>query len=82
MHHGERQLLSHSQGLTGDLIHDAPLLCGNLPAGSSQLVLVLRTQAANQVTSVNVHGAAGLAHAIHSTGLNAVVLVLLTQMLR
>ena len=81
MHHGERQLLSHGQGLTGDLIHDAPLLCGDLPAGSGQLVLVLGTQAANQVTGVDVHGAAGLAHAVHCTGLNAVVLVLLTQAL-
>ena len=81
VHHGERQLLSHSQRLTGDLVHDAPLLCGDLPAGSGQLVLVLRTQAANQITGVNVHGAAGLAHAVHSTGLNAVVLVLLTQAL-
>ena len=79
--HGERQLLSHGQGLTGDLVHDAPLLCGDLPAGSGQLVLVLGTQAANQVTGVDVHGAAGLAHAVHSTGLNAVVLVLLTQAL-
>ena len=82
VHHGERQLLSHGQGLAGDLIHDAPLLRGNLPAGSIQLVLVLRTQAANQVTSVNVHGAAGLAHAVHGAGVDAVVLVLLTQMLR
>ena len=81
VHHGERQLLRHSQGLTGNLIHDAPLLCGDLPAGSGQLVLVLRTQAANQVTGVDVHGATGLAHAVHSTGLNAVVLVLLTQAL-
>ena len=81
VHDGERQLLSHGQGLAGDLIHDAPLLCGNLPAGSGQLVLVLRTQAANQVTGVDVHGATGLAHAVHSTGLNAVVLVLLTQAL-
>ena len=81
VHHGERQLLSHSQGLTGNLIHDAPLLCGDLPAGSGQLVLVLRTQAANQVTGVDVHGAAGLAHAVHCTGLNAVVLVFLTQTL-
>ena len=43
VHHGERQFLRHGQGLAGDLVHDAPLLCGNLPAGSGQLVLVLRT---------------------------------------
>ena len=81
VHHGERQLLRHSQGLAGDLVHNAPLLRGNLPAGSGQLVLVLRTQAANQVTGINVHGAAGLAHAVHGAGLNAVVLVLLAQTL-
>ena len=81
VHHGERQLLSHSQGLTGNLIHDAPLLCGDLPAGGGQLVLVLRTQAANQVTGVDVHGAAGLAHAVHGAGVDAVVLVLLAQTL-
>ena len=81
MHHGERQLLRHGQGLACNLVHDAPLLRGDLPAGGGQLVLVLRTQAANQITGVNVHGAAGLAHAVHCTGLNAVVLVLLTQAL-
>ena len=81
VHHGERQLLRHGQGLAGDLVHDAPLLRGDLPAGGGELVLVLGTQAANQVTGVDVHGATGLAHAVHGAGVDAVVLVLLAQTL-